>query len=443
MSRHATEARRGPGAPLTIAHRSAHPGCRASSRAGAAALVATVVLAGGLMSSCAPTVTAPSMVEGLAFPSPLAGPGVPALEPKVESAVARGWRQLAEGVPGRARETAAALRGSAPSRLLALQSELTLDVGAADSVASDLQRLLRDEPDYAAAWITLSVAAERAGLERLALQAARRGATLWPVDTWRTRARELEARFVDRRLESAQSQLEAGEYDDAISLARRVLDVEPEDHDALLTVARAQLAAGSPSDAEATLAGIANDPRAVLLLGKIAEQRQDWQTAMTLYDSLPAGHPERASALYRTRTRWRLANAAPWVHQALAAEHLDRAQLATLLVALAPRLLTVDGGEVPVLSDIVDLPNQSDVITAVRLGLLDADPLEHRFQPGRPVTVAEARRAVEAVAHLLDLPEPVWCSDTVVTSCQSLDEPVSGHALAAVVTDLEAPSVDD
>jgi len=380
-----------------------------------------------IASSCA-TAPPPPAVD-LGFPSPLAGPGVPPLDRASSQGVERGWALLAAGDPTSARREAARAGGGAPARLLELQALLG---EAPPEAAAGIAELVVAEPGYAAAWITLSVAAERAGDEATALAAARRGAALWDRPAWVDRADQLRRRYVDHRVEEGNRRLEAGDAGEALSLAERVLGLEPGERTAVWLEARALVALGRDAEADAALARLGADPEALLLSGRLAEGRQDWETAMTLYDALPADHPQRQAKLHRVKLQWRLSLLPACARTALSSPRLTRSQLAILLVTLAPQLETLEGGPPPVLSDVVDLACSSDIVTAVRFDLLSSDPLERRFFPNRPARVHEVRDAVDALCHLLGLQAPVWCAQPG-PGCTVLSEPVGGDQVAETV----------
>ena len=107
-------------------------------------------------------------------------------------------------------------------------------------------------------------------------------------------------------------------------------------------------------------------------------------------------------------------------------------------MTLAPKVETLEGGQVPLLSDIMSLPSQNEILTAVRLGLLGSDRLEHRFLPYRPVTAETAREAIDRLAGLLDLAGPNWCTAPDDELCTTLEAPVSGEKVGAIVIDLVA-----
>ena len=400
---------------------------------GLGALAASLLL---LLSACATTPPPPLSDIGFGLPSPRRGPGRPPLEKAQQRDLEEAWSLLVEGQTAAARDAISRVDDlPAAGRLLLLQADLV--EGQPVELAA-LETLASEHPEYAAIWITLSLAAERAGDEAMALEAGRRGGAQWDVAPWDRRPSQLYEGWVVARVAEAARLLEAGQPESALDLVDRALALDPPFRDGIVVRARALLALGRTAEAEVLLASLPGDAEAIVLAGGIAEQRQDWQTAMELYDSLPDSHPDKAAAVGRTRLRWRLTNLPPYVHKALASSELSREQLAVLLVALAPQTEAIEGGTVPVLSDIVDLPSQREVLTAVRLDLIEVDRIEHEFMPRRRARREEVRGAIDGLCHLLGLDAPVWCdADAVVpSSCQALPEPITGQAVAELLVAL-------
>ena len=170
-------------------------------------------------------------------------------------------------------------------------------------------------------------------------------------------------------------------------------------------------------------------------LARWAEEDGRLYEAMRHYTAVPSDTPGRDEALRRVKLEWRRQNLPAHVQAALASEDLSRAELAVVLVGLVPEANAIAGGEVPVLSDIVDLPSQREVVTVVRLGLMNVDQLQHEFNPDEPADPLEARFAVERLCRLLDLEPPPWCTETSTAgeSCARLERPMSGRAVADVI----------
>jgi len=401
--------------------------------------VAAILVAVG----CAPPPTAIRAIPELAdVPSPLSGPGVPRIDPTDRSAVEEGWNLLLTGDTGAARSAVGAIDRSPSARLLVLQSEL-VDADPGRSV-DGLRELVREEPGYAAAWASLSTAAERSGQEAVALESARRTADLWGRDTWRSRADDLYARWVEDRMIDATDRLASGNADGALDLARRVEELDPDRTDARMLEARALIALDRPAEADDVLRELPAEPAAIALSAELAEQRGDLLTAIERYSELPDSWEGRDRSIDRVKRAWRRTVLPPFVQQALASPELTRGQLAAIVVALAPQLGPLEGGSVPLLTDIVDEPMQREIITAVRLGLMEPDRLEPRFNPDRAVTGSEARATLEGAAHLLGWREPVWCDGGVLASgCIELSEPVSGEAVEQAIERLARGNEDE
>ncbi len=231
--------------------------------------------------------------------------------------------------------------------------------------------------------------------------------------------------------------LEAGQAQMARTQAEQARALKAANRDVTLLAARALIAVGRSDDAVAALSALSDDPDALLLAGRIAERRRHWETAMNLYETLPADNPERTASLLRAKLEWRSSNLPPCAQQVIVSPQLTRSELAILLVSLAPQLETFGGARSPVLSDIVDLPCLRRVLTAVRFDLLAVDRLDHRFFPSRAARPEEVRSAVEGLCRILDLQPPVWCREGGATAgCTLVSEPVRGQQVAAMVSRL-------
>ncbi len=409
--------------PAQGSTRRAHRPFRAM--AGVAAFGVVLVVAG-----CAPR-PAPPQRHPLGFPSPLAGPGSPELDRSRLQTLEDGWRHLLEDRAGEAMAAARAVGGPG-GRLLELQTEGLVDSAAA---LEGLRDLTRSAPGYAAAWLTLSIFAERAGDEPAAWEAARRGAELWPDEPWRQRVRRLGERWIGDRVDAARDAV--GESPaEALETVRRALALDPDSPDGRLVEAAALVGLDRLDEAEGALAGLEDRPEARMLLGEIAERRRDWLAAMSHYQQVPADVPGRARALLRAQLRWRLEVLPGWVREAADSPSLTRQQLAVLLVSLLPQLESLSGGQVPLMSDIVDLPGRGEIVTVVRLGLMSVDRLEHRFDPLREVTPEQAREAVDAAVERLGWSPVEWCGDVVSSGCSDIAAPVTGHAVTRVLLEL-------
>jgi tetratricopeptide (TPR) repeat protein len=366
------------------------------------------------------------------LPSPLVGPGVGELKRAQERKIERSHRERLDGNLEKSEKLARRAGSSAPARLALLQLAVTR---GDPSAMEELADLCSEHPGYAAAWITLSRLAEQAGDESLALEAARRTARIWPEPRWQTRVSSLERRWIDDRITEAERLSADGRTADALAELDRVAELAPERTDARLVEADVLYTAGRTAECLAVLETLADEPEAVALRARIAEDRRDWQTAMEFYSSLPDAHPDKRTALERVQILWRMTMLPPHSQTALASTSLTRGQLAAALVAAEPRLEALPGGDVPVMSDIVDDPGQREIITVVRLGLMAADQREHRFWPDRPVDADAVRTVVDRARVMVGLPPLTWCEgdDVVGSDCTPMTSPPTGGAVVNAI----------
>ena len=431
----------------------------------AAAVISLVISAG---CASAPAKAPPARLD---FPAPDTGPGRPDLSRADQDHIDKGWNALLAGDPAMARSSAAQTGPNPAAELLTLQADI---VAGSDSSMPGLERLTTAQSEYAAAWLTLSVAAESADDEAVALEAASRGAELWPDKRWIGREQRLRQRWVDDRIESARELYETEYSVAALEVLEPALTLDPDNRDAVLLKARALIALDQPDRAEAALSGLPRDPEVVRVSGNIAEARGDlsaamriytslpedpeavllgvgiaesqgdWLSAMNLYRLLPEDRPEKGPGLRRAKLRWRVSVMPEYVQEAISSPMLDRAQLAVVVVTLAPRVETMPGGQVPLLSDVMTLPSQEEILTVARLGLIEGDQFLHRFHPQRPVTPAEVRSAVDNLGRLLELESPHWCADNVDDQpCAEIVEPISGESVAGIVIEMVTREGDD
>jgi tetratricopeptide (TPR) repeat protein len=430
--------------------------------AGAAVLaVAAISLVISTGCASAPAAAPPARLD---FPAPNSGPGRPDLSHAEQNHIDQGWKALLKGDSTSARTNATQAGANPAAELLSLQAALV--AGSGDPI-SDLERLTTDESQYAAAWLTLSVAAESADNERVALEASQRGAALWSDKRWLEREQRLHQMYVGDRIDSARELYETEYPEAALEALQPVLELDPDNRDAVLVKAHVLIALDQPDRAEVALSTLPRDPEVVRLSGSIAEARgdlsaamriysslpddpdamllavaiaesqDDWLTAMNLYTSLPEERPEKGPGLRRAKLRWRLSVMPEYVQEAVDSQELDRAQLAVLVVTLAPKVETLPGGQVPLLSDVMTMPSQNEILTAARLGLIRSDQFLHRFHPERPVTAAEVRTAIDNLAGLLELERPRWCTEEADDQpCAAIAEPIYGEAVAAIVIEV-------
>ncbi len=380
-------------------------------------------------------IAVPAIANGFAqVPSPLSGPGIGEMKKSQRKKIDRGWRALNAGDRATSRKRISSVAQIPAAQLLELQ---ILRQEQSPELTELLRSFCEHHAAYAAAWITLSISAEEAGLEDIAIDAAQRGAKLWPTSKWAERADTLYARWIDDRIAAAESLIDAGKTADARTAIDAALALDPERRDAVFLIGKIHLQNGEVNEAEEILAEFPELPDAIYLRGTIAEERGDWQSAMELFSALPPSHPERSAAMDHAQTQWRLTLLPAYAQTAMRSTKMTRGELAIVLVSLQPRLKTLPGGDVPVMSDIVDYSGQREIITVVRLGIMQADRRGHLFLPNAPTGTETAAEALNRSRTLLGLPPRSWCAkaDMVGSGCHFIGSPPNGGSVVRAVLD--------
>lgn len=390
-----------------------------------------VLLAG----ACA---TAPTGQSGppLPFPSALQGPGKAELDQNTMRRLESSELQLRQGdLPG-ARSTLNSGASSPQARLLLLQLRI-LEGANPEAVFTELRHETELSPSYASLWCTLSYQAEKTRHRRDAIEAASRCSELWPRGPEAGREQELRQEWIIEALQRARELLAAGRVN--LELLDGILRLEPENREALLLKAESLLKLGKSHEAEAALALLQDDPEAVMMRARLAMKTHRWQEAMDLLNSLPESLPGRKENLRKAHILWRLSILPAYVQDAADSSSLSREECAVLFVALAPNLESLPGAQIPLMTDIIDLPSQRSILATVRLGIFSPDTVSHLFEPKRRLSPAELRTAIDAICHLLSYQTPLWCPSDELGggSCVELKTPISGPNLVQIMLNLE------
>ena len=418
-----------------------HGACRALTaewQNPVAVLFLGVALLSGI--ACQTSAPPPASTSGtqlaIDIPSPLTGPGRDPIDSAESRAITGAWANLLSGRTSEALETV--------TRFTSSQAELLrLQAGLAEEPSPGLQDRLETFTDehsqYAAGWATLSVAAEAAGDEDKALEAARRNSRLWASGPYAARAEELQQRWITDRIERSGEILAGGQPMEALALVDLALALDPENQGALLVRAETLVSLQQGPEAEATLSRLGALPEALILRAEMASAQGRWQHAMDLLDALPDDHPDKSRSLRRAQLMWRISILPPHVQEAVNAESVTREDLAVILLALVPSLEVVNGGNTPLMTDVIGLPSQRAILTVTRLDVMSADRVASLFHPQRSVARPEAQSAIESVCHLAGLSNPLWCEPDMSPDdgCISIQEPVKGMALVDILLSAE------
>ena len=364
------------------------------------------------------------------MPDPLEPPVAGAPLPEDESRAARAAIGAAEA--GRALDGerwARQLRAGHPvTDLVALELRFL----AGESVATPTLALASTHGSYAAAWSLGALAAEREGRLYEAVEAAQTAAALQPAGFAQGLPGRLERVLTESVLRSAGESLRAGRPGEAALAAVAVLELVPSAVPVRTLAVRATLEAGELQRATALVGALPESPEGLELKGRVAAALGQPELAVALLERLPSDYPTRCALLQSARASLRSATAPPSFARAEASGSLQRSQLAAILAWEVPGLEKRAVGPVPVFEDIVDIAERREVLTVVRAGMMNGDPIARRFFPGRGVGATELAATRDRVAVALRRAPLPWCGDTVMEGCVAIPEPVDGSSAVAL-----------
>ena len=301
-------------------------------------------------------------------------------------------------------ETAAALLEEdpafAPAQVLVAQVEL--GEGEPAKAVGRLLPILDEIPQYVAGQLALGRAAELTGDIPLAYSAFREVAARNPRAF--QRVGELHPRAVEivsNRLREAVRQNRLDEADAHLGLLRRWAP------DEIATLEGARELAVARGDREAELAAVQGlsarrpddrtliEHRAELELA-VGDPSAGLQLIQTLVSENPRD-PELQEKLAAAKFRWRVSLLPKDVQDVAAKAELSRADLAVLLYWLLPSVRYARPAVGRIATDVLDHPQQEEIVRVVNLGLMDVDSTLHRFSPGAPARRGTALRSLVLV----------------------------------------------
>lgn len=283
-----------------------------------------------------------------------------------------------------------------------LLGQVELGEGEPAKVVARLLPVSDEMPQYVAAQLLLGRAAELTGDIPLSYAAFREIAARNPRAF--QRVGELHPRAVEivsNRLGEAVRQARLEDADAQLALLKawapsevrtlegaRALAVAREDRRAELAAVK-QLAALRP-DERALI-----ERRAELELA-VGDPSAGLQIIQTLAKQSP-NDPELAEKLAAAKFRWRVSLLPRDVQEVAAKADLNKADLAVLLYWMVPNVRYGRSGAGRIATDILDHPQQEEIVRVVNLGLLDVDQTLHRFSPGAPARRGTALRSLVLV----------------------------------------------
>lgn len=308
-------------------------------------------------------------------------------------------------------ETAAALLEEdpelAPAHVLVAQVEL--GEGQPAKVIDRLLPVLDRTPQYVAGQLVLGRAAELNGDIPLAYSAfreiaARNQRAFQRVGELHPRAVEI----VSNRLREAVRQNRLDEAEAHLGLLRKWAP------DEIATLEGARDVAVARGDRKAELTAVqglsARRPDDRELIEHRAELEMavgDPSAGLQLIQTLASEHPKDPALqekLAAAKFRWRVSLLPRGVQDVAAKPELNRADLAVLLYWLIPSVRYARPAVGRIATDILDHPQQEEIVRVVNLGLMDVDSTLHRFSPGSPARRSTALRSLVLVLARSDQP---------------------------------------
>jgi hypothetical protein len=132
----------------------------------------------------------------------------------------------------------------------------------------------------------------------------------------------------------------------------------------------------------------------------VGDASEGLQILQRLADRNP-GDRELREKLEQAKFVWRLTLLPAHVQEVSRSPELTRADFATLVHWLVPRVRTSRAPAGRIAGDILEHPRREEIARIVNLGLMDVDPTLHTFSPERPIrratAIAALLRAVETL----------------------------------------------
>lgn len=365
-------------------------------------------------------------------PDPLpTPPSAPSLRRAEREAI---YRALAAAEAGHEAVARRALRRAPAEHPAVALTWLEVRFLLGEQVGNEAVRLAQAHGDYRPAQSFAAQALQAEGHFADALAAARKALLLGGEEADAHRVRELEVRIIGGTLSLARAALVNGDGARAVALASEALNLVPAAVSLLEVLVRGHLLEGDVQAAARLVTALPDDAEGLELKGRVAAAGQQWDVAASLFERLPAEHPERCALVQDARRRARLRLAPPYVQRALASTNLSRAELAALVMWEAPEVGEHGQAAVSVFEDIVNLAERRDVVAVVRAGVMAGDTVARRFFPHRRVRSGDLIDVLKRLVEVIGRPPLRWCGEGRRDSCVELPgEVVTGPAASALL----------
>lgn len=400
----------------------------------------------------------PARAEDRYLIDPRIGYGAPA-SPAIEKRFDAGWRAFRAGDDVTAGQRFADLQSRQPGYAPALLGDAAIrlrhgDLNAASAIVDEQLRL---RPDYTAARVYQAEIALARNETRRAWDidravAARPGAPQEAID----RAGELQTRVFEdlyRRALNAPA-------DEAITLLREALQVNPAATGARILLAEKLVARGRYEEARPEIAPVlgtsdADRPEVQETLAEIEVSAGQYQEAINRYERLTrnGANPRYTIRLDEIKQRFAEANMPAQFRRAVESQSITRGDLAVLMYWKVSSIRFAQNLPAPpIATDIGEIPGRDEIVRAIALGIYQIDPVTRRVNPYTPVTAASLSRSVARTLILLRascaagsgadlgearLPRALSACGITDPSLAGEDLPVSGRTAAAVLDQVD------
>ena len=330
-----------------------------------------------------------------------------AADPAFEERLSRAHRELLRsGDAATARAEAEAVLAEAtdfaPASVLLAQADLL--AGDAEAAFDRADPLVVEMPLYTAAQLVRGRAAE--ALSRVPEAFASYRAVADASAAAAGRASELSSRAIEIVTRRFRSSVDQGDLEAAAAHLERLRRWAPDSPEILegareLAEARGDL----PAELVAVRSLLEREPDRRDLLerrGELELEVGDPSAGLQIFQRLAEANPddpEVQGRLERAKFRWRLTLLPAHVQDISRKAELTRADFATLVHWLVPRVRSARAQGGTIANDILDHPRREEITRVVNLGLMEVDATLHAFSPERPVrrerALASLLRAIE------------------------------------------------
>ena len=355
------------------------------------------------------------------------------------------WRAFRAGDDATAEQRLADLRMKQPDYAPALLAgaAIRLRRGDLDGASAIVEESLKRRPGYTAAQVYQAEIAVGRKQTRRAWEidravAARPDAPPEAIE----RAGGLQTRLFEELYSAALN----APAEEAITLLREALQVNPAATNARILLAEKLVARGRFDEARPELAPVlgtadADRPEVQESLAEIEVSHGQYEEAISRYERLNrrGANPRYTLRLDEIKQRFAEANMPPQYRRAVEAEAITRGDLAVLMYWKVSSIRFAQNlAAPPIAIDIGEIPGRDEIVRAIALGIYPIDPVTRRVNPYAQVTAAALtrtlarllviRRAPCASGSGIDLGDAR--AQRVLSSCAITDPSLAGADLS-------------